>query len=99
MTSSSNNQQALQVDQLKSAARRLGIDPARFDACLEKGQYAAKVQQDVEEGTSAGVRGTPGFVLGKTRADDTVEGEFIRGAQPLTIFRQAIERLLEEKDQ
>jgi protein-disulfide isomerase len=94
-----HNQQALQVDQLKSAARRLGIDPARFDACLEKSQYADKVQQDVEEGTAAGVRGTPGFVLGKTRADDTVEGEFIRGAQPLTTFRQAIERLLEEKDQ
>jgi protein-disulfide isomerase len=94
-----HNQQALQVDQLKGTARQLGLDPARFDACLERGKYAAEVQQDVEEGTAVGVRGTPGFVLGKTRAEDTIEGLFISGAQPLTTFRQAIERLLEEQAQ
>jgi protein-disulfide isomerase len=92
-----HNQKALQVEHLKAYARPLSLDASAFDACLEQGNYAAEVQKDVEEGTAAGVQGTPGFFLGKTQPDDTIQGITIRGAQPITAFRQAIERLLGEK--
>ena len=59
-------QKALQREQLLAYARRLPLDPVAFEACLAHGKYAAKVQQDAEEGLAAGVRGTPGFFLGKT---------------------------------
>jgi len=90
------NQQALQVGRLKAYARTLGLDAAAFDTCLDQGTYAAAVQQDYADGLAAGVQGTPGFFLGKTRAEDTIEGLPIRGAQPIAVFRQAIERLLGE---
>jgi protein-disulfide isomerase len=90
------DQQALDLDQLKKYARDLQLDPTAFDTCLEQGKYTAEVQQDYDEGVAAGVRGTPGFFLGKTGADDTIRGTLITGAQPLSVFRQAIEGLLRD---
>jgi hypothetical protein len=35
-----------------------------------------------------------GFFVGKTRSEDTIQGVAIKGAQPITAFRQAINQLL-----
>ncbi len=91
------NQRALEVEKLKAYARRLYLDPTAFDACLDESKYAKKIQKDFQDGSAAGVRGTPGFFVGKTRPDGTIEGISISGARPVTIFRQEIERLLAEK--
>jgi protein-disulfide isomerase len=91
------NQKALQVEQLKKYARSLGIDAPAFDRCLEEGKYAADVQKDYEDGVAAGIQGTPTLFLGKTRGDDAIQGIAIRGAQPVTGFRRAIDRLLVER--
>jgi protein-disulfide isomerase len=91
------NQRALQTDRLKAHAEGLGgIDMASFEECLTSNKYSAEVQKDFEAGSAAGVRGTPGFFLGKSTPDGTFEGTFIRGAQPVQVFRNAIERLLKE---
>jgi len=55
------------------------------------------VQQSYADGMAAGVRGTPSFVIGRTRPDDTVEGVLVVGARPLADFRQELDRLLSEK--
>jgi protein-disulfide isomerase len=90
------NQQALHVESLKLYARNLELDIAVFDACLDRGTYGAEVQRDLEDGLKAGIRGTPGFYVGKTRHDETVEGILISGAHPIDVFRQAIEGLLRD---
>jgi protein-disulfide isomerase len=91
------NQRALQDEQLRAHAEGLGgIDMAAFEDCLTSGKYSAEVQKDFEAGAAAGVRGTPGFFLGRSTPDGTFEGTFIRGAQPIQVFRSAIERLLQE---
>ena len=87
---------ALQVEQLKEYAGRLDLDRTVFDACLEQSKYAAKVEKDYQDGATAGVRGTPGFFIGTTQPDDTIQGVLISGARPLAVFRQAIERLLQK---
>jgi len=91
------NQQALQPEQLKAHAGRLQLDEKAFEACLEGGKHRTLVQQSSEEGISAGVRGTPSFLVGKTRPDDTIEGFLITGAPALNDFRREIERVLTEK--
>jgi protein-disulfide isomerase len=91
------NQQALEVENLKEYARRLHVDAAAFDACLDGGKYSAEIQKDFDEGGAAGVRGTPGFFIGKTRPDNTIEGVPMSGAQPVAVFRREIEKLLNEK--
>ena len=92
-----HNQQALEVEKLKAHAHSLQLESAVFDACLEQGKYTDKVQKNYEDGVAAGVRGTPGFFLGKTKADETMQGTLISGAQPLAVFQQAIESLLKEQ--
>ena len=69
---------------------------AAFAACLSSGRYSAGIERGLADGAAAGVRGTPGFVLGKTPAGDVIEGTPIRGAQPLETFRRIIDQLLAE---
>ena len=45
---------------------------------------------------SAGVSGTPSFVLGKTAPGSTLEGIRIVGAQPYPAFESRIKTLLAE---
>jgi len=91
------NQQALAPEQLPDYAKRLGLDAAAFSACLDSAKHAGAVQQNYGDGAAAGVRGTPSFIVGRTRPDNTVEGLLIVGARPLADFRQEIDRLLNEK--
>jgi protein-disulfide isomerase len=88
------NQAALALPQLAEHARSLDLDSLEFDRCMSSGRNAARIDRGVAEGTAAGVQGTPGFVIGSTKKGDVVEGTFIRGAQPLSTFRQIIEQLL-----
>jgi protein-disulfide isomerase len=88
------NQGALDLPQLSEHARLLGLDGPTFDKCLSSGRNAARVDRGLADGAAAGVEGTPGFVIGRTKTGDTVEGTPIRGAQSLDTFRQIIEQLL-----
>jgi protein-disulfide isomerase len=68
------NQSALGVDKLKQYASELGLDRARFDASLDSGKFAEKVQRDVLEGHKLGVNGTPAlYVNGKRVSDRSYE--------------------------
>jgi protein-disulfide isomerase len=89
------NQRALKVDDLKGYARELGLDVNAFGTCLDGGKHATTVSQHHAAGSDFGVTGTPAFFVGKSSSDGTVEATSIRGAQPITAFRQAIDRLLE----
>ena len=53
------NQKALTNDDLKGYAKTLGLDEAKFDECLDTGRFKARVEADMAEARSAGVRGTP----------------------------------------
>ncbi len=88
------HQRALAPSQLAEHARTIGLDGAEFDRCLSSGKYAPQIERGLVDGAAAGVQGTPGFVVGRTTAADTVEGTPIRGAQPLDAFRRVIDQLL-----
>jgi protein-disulfide isomerase len=88
---------ALGMLQLTGHARRLGLDQAAFEACLDGGTYADKVDGNVTDGGAAGVTGTPSFIIGKTGSNGTIEGTLIRGTQPLITFSREIDRLLKKE--
>lgn len=56
-------QAALAPGDLKEKARRIGLDSAAFDACIDSGKHAERVQSDFREGTRAGVNGTPALFI------------------------------------
>jgi protein-disulfide isomerase len=91
------NQRALTPPQLGEHARALGLDSTRFAECLTSGRYAAQIERGLADGAAAGVQGTPGFVIGRTKAGDVVEGTPVRGAQPVEAFRRIIDRLLAQQ--
>ena len=95
------NQRKLKPTNLLAYAEGLGLDMTRFGECLDDGKYAKRVQADLAAGAKAGVRGTPTFFLGLT--DPADPGKFkasqvLRGAQPYTAFKQAIDQLLAQSD-
>lgn len=79
------NQQALDVDDLKQYAKDLRLNALQFDECLDSGKYEEEVLNDVEEGASYGVTGTPAFFI---------NGRLIAGAYPFEEFQKIIEEEL-----
>jgi protein-disulfide isomerase len=77
-----SNQQALDVASLKKYAGELALDQTEFDECLDSGKHAAEVQQDLADGSAAGVSGTPSFF---------VNGMLLVGAQPYSEFKKLID--------
>jgi protein-disulfide isomerase len=97
-----DNQKELDVDNLKAFAVTLGLDSSAFDACLDDKKYEKQVNDDLAQGASLGVRGTPAFVLGITDPDDPNKvhvTQFINGAKSLGEFKSTIDRLLEEAEE
>ena len=69
------NPSALQTDKLKEYATRAGLDRTKFDAALDSGRFAEKVQRDVSDGQKVGVSGTPTvFANGLQVRDTSYEG-------------------------
>lgn len=78
----------LEVESLKGYAKEVGLDAAKFDACLDSGEKASVVAFHKKAGDEAGVNGTPAFFI---------NGRLISGAQPVEAFKQAIDAELTAK--
>ena len=53
------NQKALMPDNLKTYATTVGLDMAKYDACMTSNKYQAQIDADMAEARDAEVRGTP----------------------------------------
>jgi len=76
---------ALAVNDLKSYAKEINLDTARFNQCLDSGQKQAKVNQSEHEALNLGFRGTPDFL---------VNNKPIAGPISFESFQQMIDPLL-----
>lgn len=76
------NQQGLSDASYKAWATELGLDNAKFETCLRDPAMGSEVDQDLRDGASAGVQGTPAFF---------VNGQLLSGAQPFGAFKQVID--------
>ena len=79
---------------LKSLGRKVGLDIASLGKCVNSGKYAREIENDYQDGTLAGVTGTPGFFVGLTRKGSTIRGTLISGAQPFSHFTAQFDALL-----
>ncbi len=77
-----DNQQGLEIADLKKYARELNLNTGQFNECLDSGKYEGKVKKDSEEAAEFGISGTPAFFINK---------QFIGGAQPLEAFKKAVD--------
>ncbi len=84
------NQQELGVDQLKAKAASLGMNADKFNKCLDSGEKAAAIQDDIKAGSAAGVSGTPAMFI---------NGRFINGAVPIDNITTVIDDELKRSGQ
>jgi protein-disulfide isomerase len=70
------------VESFKQFAADIGLDTEKFNDCLDSGKMAEEVQKDMKDGSAAGIRGTPGFII---------NGQLVSGAQPFENFKRVIE--------
>lgn len=57
------NQQKLDDATIQGYAKELGLDAAKFDACLKSPETEKIVKADMDQGNTAGVTGTPFFLV------------------------------------
>ncbi|WP_437957990.1 thioredoxin domain-containing protein [Sorangium sp. So ce119] len=72
---------------LEQHAASLGLNAARFARALDERTHRAAVEADMQVAKSAGITGTPGFVI---------NGYLVSGAQPLAKFKKVVRRALAE---
>jgi protein-disulfide isomerase len=63
------NQKTIAPDDLRRAARLLGLDGERFDTDLASHRLAPRVREDFLSGVRSGVNGTPTFFIDGVRHD------------------------------
>ena len=75
------------VSDVKRWAGEIGLNVSEFNQCLDLGKYASEVKKDFDDGSKAGVNGTPTFFI---------NGEVLVGAQPIQTFIQTIDSELKK---
>ncbi|MGQ0505575.1 MAG: DsbA family protein [Myxococcaceae bacterium] len=83
------HQRALDRASLEKYAETLSLNLPQFKAALDSGKFKARVQQDLQAASAAGVRGTPTFVI---------NGRKLVGAQPMDAFKTLITEELARAD-
>jgi predicted DsbA family dithiol-disulfide isomerase len=87
------NASKLGPEQVVGYAKEEKLDVAGFESCLKSGRHLAAIEADMAEGRSAGVSGTPSFVIGRV-VNGRLEGERVVGAQPYMAFAAKLDALL-----
>ena len=75
------DQKKLSQSDLLETARKVGLREKAIESCLASGKFKAQIEQDIQDGTSVGVDGTPGFFI---------NGVFLNGAKPASEFEKII---------
>ena len=91
-----NNQTALKPTDLPQHAQALGLDMTKFQQCLDTGKYASLIRKDMAEAGTAGVTGTPTFMIGLTdpKSSKVKVLKVLSGAQPYAAFKDALDNAL-----
>ncbi len=76
------NQGSLSAANYKKWAQEIGLDVKKWESCLKDPKQRAEIVKDLNDGTVAGVQGTPAFFI---------NGKLLSGAQPYSAFAQVIE--------
>jgi protein-disulfide isomerase len=77
-------------------AKEVGVkDISSFNSCWENRKYQKRVENDIQEGGSIGIQGTPTFIIGVYDPETgAVSGEMMSGALEEAKFTKSIEKFL-----
>ena len=88
------NQRRLGASLYLELAQQLKLNVKKFLACTKNPDAVKEVEADLAYGESVGAAATPSFFVGRVEGDRLVDAQIIIGAQPFSVFTNAIDGLL-----
>ena len=82
--------QKIAVENLTTIAQSVGVNAVSFTNCMTENKYSTYVQDQIKEGSMAGITGTPGNILLNTA---TGKLKLVPGALPLTMLEDIIKEI------
>ena len=79
---------------LSAIAEKTGLNMTQFNDCYTSKKYQGQTDKDGKDALTAGVTGTPSFVLTYTNASGVEVPKLIEGAQSFDAFKQEIDKAL-----
>lgn len=92
------NYRRINIPNIRQFAKQVGIKNLdTFNSCLDSEKYRSRMENDQKAAKEAGIKGTPGFVIGKyDKKSGVVVGEVLSGAQPEEKFVALLEKYLKK---
>ncbi|MBI5023320.1 MAG: thioredoxin domain-containing protein [Candidatus Magasanikbacteria bacterium] len=75
---------------LPKLAAELGLNKSAFETCLNSNKYASYVAKSLQDGQTAGVKGTPGTIIISTKGELLL----VKGALPLNMMKDLVDKAL-----
>jgi protein-disulfide isomerase len=91
-----SNGNGLTEAQLRDFAEEVGVNMGDFDECYDGRDFDDEIDNDIAQGSAAGISGTPGFIIGLLSEDgkSVVDGTILAGAYPYADFQTVLDGLL-----
>ena len=86
----SNLETVYVIDLFSQYSEQINLEQEQFTSCLSTGKYVKEIQNDLNDGRTYGITGTPGFFVGNQEIG-FVE---LKGAQPFESFKKVIDSQL-----
>ena len=86
----SNLETVYVIDLFNQYSEQINLEQEQFTSCLSTGKYVKEIQNDLNDGRTYGITGTPGFFIGNQEIG-FVE---LKGAQPFESFKKVIDSQL-----
>jgi protein-disulfide isomerase len=93
-TNTPANGTGLSNEVLAGYATQLGLSADKFNTCLNEEQFKDEIAKDLQDGSEAGISGTPACVIGTLDKDGKVTGKLIAGAYPFDSFAAILDEYL-----
>ncbi len=78
---------------LQVIAQSVGLNMNEFNSCISSNKYLNQVNQDFQDATTAGITGTPFFVV-SYKVNGQTKTDTIDGAQTFSAFQQKLDAAL-----
>jgi len=89
-----SNPGKLSTAKILPEAEGLGLDKAKFEACVNDDSKKAEVDADFKAGKNYGVRGTPSLFIGKTGDGKEMNALYLRGLRQFDSLKPIIDKQL-----
>lgn len=89
----SNSPEQSLDDKILTLAKEVKVDTDKFKNCFSGQKYQSEISNDESDASTAGITGTPGFIIGKSSENGNINGVRVTGAYSYNLFKSIFDQL------